>query len=415
MTTKKITIQNPINRQTTPIADLAADYKANNLTSHQAWDQFIIDRILKPEIDAKEFYKVFNIVTPCKLNYTTEIDFTPTHTHKETGILAQITIDQNSNSSFITENGQTGTNHRFHTNRFLESWQPTQETIQKKETLLAKKPWELTKDEYFIKLTADSLPPRVRQNQGWIVIDSNRPLGQNSTNWWDKEANPSKHGITNARPATFGEYSDAIHKENIQLAIKNNKPIPETVINEYPDLFPYRDKITSTIITTINTVLTTDSRILSDGVTKEALIAHIPKRSKIHNPDYTYALQKIGVTTIPGLRLADCEEAGIMALYLDQKIVTPKEYTHYIDTLQKGNHIHKDEQRIIELYAQGKTTPEVAKQLLTENHTQITSLIMNHAPDRPTRTDEARTFAETITRKAKNEIRKDSPTQGISR
>ena len=47
------------------VAELAAHYKAKGMTRHLAWDQYIKDVILQPrvrseEVDAKEFFKVFD-------------------------------------------------------------------------------------------------------------------------------------------------------------------------------------------------------------------------------------------------------------------------------------------------------------------------------------------------------------------
>jgi hypothetical protein len=52
-----------INRLTVNAADLAADYKARGMGKYRAWDQFVIDRALRPEIDARSFYGVYESVS----------------------------------------------------------------------------------------------------------------------------------------------------------------------------------------------------------------------------------------------------------------------------------------------------------------------------------------------------------------
>jgi hypothetical protein len=39
---------------------LAANYFYSGIDQSKAWSQFVIDRSLRPEIDAKQFYKIFH-------------------------------------------------------------------------------------------------------------------------------------------------------------------------------------------------------------------------------------------------------------------------------------------------------------------------------------------------------------------
>lgn len=142
------------------------------------------------------------------------------------------------------------------------------------------------------------------------------------------------------------------------------------------------------ISNTINEVLSTTPRIVAYGVTKETLLEHIPRRNTVHIPDYIYALQKIGSTTVPNLRLTDCEETGILALYLDQKIITPKEWQAHIEELRETDKIHDAPKTKLELTTVayhnlrdaadtiGLTPDEcdkdIAKILLTEKHDRET-------------------------------------------
>jgi hypothetical protein len=57
----------PVNQMTANAADLAADYKARGMDRFRAWDQFVIDRALKPDIDAKTFYATYDRVTASRL------------------------------------------------------------------------------------------------------------------------------------------------------------------------------------------------------------------------------------------------------------------------------------------------------------------------------------------------------------
>lgn len=56
-----------MNRLTANVADLAADYKARGFDRQACYSQFVKDRNLKPELDAKEFQTIFDFVTPCFL------------------------------------------------------------------------------------------------------------------------------------------------------------------------------------------------------------------------------------------------------------------------------------------------------------------------------------------------------------
>ena len=57
-------VEKPVERLTANAADLAADYKARGMDSRRAWSQFVIDRALKPEMDAKDFYKIYEKASP---------------------------------------------------------------------------------------------------------------------------------------------------------------------------------------------------------------------------------------------------------------------------------------------------------------------------------------------------------------
>ncbi|MBO8161344.1 MAG: hypothetical protein H0Z24_06870 [Thermosipho sp. (in: Bacteria)] len=73
-------------RLTANVGDLIADYKARGFNKYKAWDMYIKDKQLKPEIDAKEFYKLYETVAP-KLFKDNEViikgEIQPTHILKE--------------------------------------------------------------------------------------------------------------------------------------------------------------------------------------------------------------------------------------------------------------------------------------------------------------------------------------------
>jgi hypothetical protein len=61
---KKPEVVIPESRLTASAADLAADYKARGIERQATYSRFVQDRALKPEMDAKEFYAIYDSVTP---------------------------------------------------------------------------------------------------------------------------------------------------------------------------------------------------------------------------------------------------------------------------------------------------------------------------------------------------------------
>ena len=63
-----------------PVEDLIASYKHSGMDNKLGWSQFIKDRLLKPEIDAKEFYKIWQTVSARPLTTeTNKVEFIATH------------------------------------------------------------------------------------------------------------------------------------------------------------------------------------------------------------------------------------------------------------------------------------------------------------------------------------------------
>lgn len=101
--------------------DLAADFKSRGLDKYVAWDQFIIARGLKPEINAKDFYDIFASVSPKPLNdYRLPVDYKPTHRDTLIDMECQITVDTVGVQHIVWANGHTGSNPPgFDSDRFL--------------------------------------------------------------------------------------------------------------------------------------------------------------------------------------------------------------------------------------------------------------------------------------------------------
>jgi len=64
--------KNPTDRRKASVYKLAADYKARGMERTRAWSEFVKDRSLQPEIDAKEFYKYYDVVDPKPLKEGSE-------------------------------------------------------------------------------------------------------------------------------------------------------------------------------------------------------------------------------------------------------------------------------------------------------------------------------------------------------
>ena len=89
-------------------ADLAAHYKFQGMERTRAWSQFVIDRALKPEMDAKEFYAIFDSVYPCPLLQTAEVEFKATHWDTLLECDVQITRDDRGVFHLLWIDGHTG-------------------------------------------------------------------------------------------------------------------------------------------------------------------------------------------------------------------------------------------------------------------------------------------------------------------
>lgn len=132
-TLKKEAADNPVktnSRENMSAADMAADYKARGMDKYRAWDQFIIDKQLKPGMNAKDFYSIYESVTP-KLFKDIEIkgEIKPTHILKEKGIDTpkEVQILENTDDyvKWVTKNGMTGSTPK----QYVESLTPIGENV----------------------------------------------------------------------------------------------------------------------------------------------------------------------------------------------------------------------------------------------------------------------------------------------
>lgn len=102
-------------------ADLAADFKWRGLSKYVAWDQYIISLGLKPQMDAKDFYALFDAVSPKPLNdYRLPADYKPTHHDTLIDMDCQIITDVVGVQHIVWLDGHTGSNPPgFDADRFV--------------------------------------------------------------------------------------------------------------------------------------------------------------------------------------------------------------------------------------------------------------------------------------------------------
>lgn len=106
----KVSIVKTANRLTANAADLAAEYKYRGLERHLAWDTFVHDRGLKPEMNAKEFYAIFDSVSPCPIDKRTMVEFDATHMDTLLNVPCQITDDERGVHHIVWSHGVSGSN-----------------------------------------------------------------------------------------------------------------------------------------------------------------------------------------------------------------------------------------------------------------------------------------------------------------
>ena len=89
------------------IAELAAHYKARGYTKYYAWDRYIADTGLKPEVDAKEFYRIYANIAAENAGPKLPANWVPTHI--DTLFNRQVQIKHENGVYFMVwDNGYTG-------------------------------------------------------------------------------------------------------------------------------------------------------------------------------------------------------------------------------------------------------------------------------------------------------------------
>ena len=64
------------------VYSIASECKALGMDKYRAWDELIIRRGLKPEIDADQYYAIFEAASPKLKEITLPSDYSPTHFDK---------------------------------------------------------------------------------------------------------------------------------------------------------------------------------------------------------------------------------------------------------------------------------------------------------------------------------------------
>ena len=100
-----------MNRMTANAADLAADYKARGIDRQASYSFFVKDRDLRPEINAKDFFAIFDATTPALINDMPPSEkFVPTHWDTELEEYVQIRQDERGVYRLTWAGGHTGSN-----------------------------------------------------------------------------------------------------------------------------------------------------------------------------------------------------------------------------------------------------------------------------------------------------------------
>ena len=89
------------------LTELAAKYKARGYEPFYAWDRYVADTGLKPEVDAKEFYRIYANVTAETLGPKLPTNWVPTHIDMLWNRRVQIT-HENGVYYMVWDNGVTG-------------------------------------------------------------------------------------------------------------------------------------------------------------------------------------------------------------------------------------------------------------------------------------------------------------------
>uniref|UniRef100_A0A6H1ZEM1 Uncharacterized protein n=1 Tax=viral metagenome TaxID=1070528 RepID=A0A6H1ZEM1_9ZZZZ len=106
-TGKKVTIKEAVSPGQLPVIDHIADLKTR-FDKKEAWSRFIQERQLSPEMDAKDFYDLYDQVTQKKAaSAERTVDFAPNAIYGITGEQIQVT-KHDGHFKWVSESGRTG-------------------------------------------------------------------------------------------------------------------------------------------------------------------------------------------------------------------------------------------------------------------------------------------------------------------
>ena len=101
--------QLPVDYSSASAYELACDFKFQGMDKYRAWSEFVKVRNLKPEINASEFYSIYEDAEPLPLQQVVEIDFKPTHYDRLRKMNCQISLDENGVYHLVWKDGSMGT------------------------------------------------------------------------------------------------------------------------------------------------------------------------------------------------------------------------------------------------------------------------------------------------------------------
>lgn len=93
------------NRLTATIKQLCSQYKVEGLNKYKAWNQFVVDRANKPEVNKIEFWSIFANTQPIELVELELVPFKPTHYDSLRKKYVQIIMTDN--WEMLWEDGET--------------------------------------------------------------------------------------------------------------------------------------------------------------------------------------------------------------------------------------------------------------------------------------------------------------------
>lgn len=106
----EVSVLNNKIRATTNAADLIADYKFHGIDKQVAWGKFVIDRLLRPEMNAKDFYALYEKTAPAMFECFSTLTMVPTHHDNVLGIDCQISERDDGVFMIVWADGHTGSN-----------------------------------------------------------------------------------------------------------------------------------------------------------------------------------------------------------------------------------------------------------------------------------------------------------------